>query len=380
MIIFFQELKRIFNWKLLILLVPVTFIIYFLFIEWEVRYFPNGRPAGDIDLLTREMVSNYDPAYVTEDDLQDFEAQYKNDISRADEFIKNDQRAQDLGVSSYSEVWNGRDDEQIDSFYTDIIFNDNHEAQDLFWRIEAGEYIVESGQDFTYFLENSKNDPRTKERVTDIQNQDEHMSILPDHVLSHLNQYMIQITRLILVSLLIVLAPVFIRDRKQNLLELQYSSKVGRKTFLIKASAVLTAAFIIITAWLIIWISVYLQFDTLVFGEGRLNSYLNSSLFWYNLSFNNYFIIMIVAVYLLCLCFTTWIIVVSRFSVMYFTLLGILLPSLILLITQGQRRIMTNFFNLEHWQYFTPTLFFTMIVVALGILVWRMKREKSIAI
>ena len=380
MIIFFQELKRIFNWKLLILLVPVTFIIYFLFIEWEVRYFPNGRPAGDIDLLTREMVSNYDPAYVTEDDLQDFEAQYKNDISRADEFIKNDQRAQDLGVSSYSEVWNGRDDEQIDSFYTDIIFNDNHEAQDLFWRIDAGEYIVESGQDFTSFLENSKNDPRTKERVTEIQNQDEHMSILPDHVLSHFNQYMIQITRLILVSLLIVLAPVFIRDRKQNLLELQYSSKVGRKTFLIKASAVLTAAFIIITAWLIIWISVYLQFDTLVFGEGRLNSYLNSSLFWYNLSFNNYFIIMIVAVYLLCLCFTTWIIVVSRFSVMYFTLLGILLPSLILLITQGQRRIMTNFFNLENWKYFTPTLFFTMIVVALGILVWRMKREKSIAI
>ncbi|TSB46628.1 ABC transporter permease [Alkalicoccobacillus porphyridii] len=380
MSIFFQELKRIFHWKLLILLVPVTFIIYFTFIEFEVKYFPNGRPAGDIDLLTREMVSNYDPANVTAGNLQDFKERHENDISRADEFVKNDQQAQELGLQSYSDLWTGRDDEQIDNYYSGIIHNDNHEAQDLLWRITAGEYIVESAQDFTYFLEVSRNDPIMKERVLEIQDNKEYMSILPAHVLSHFNQYMTQITRLILVSLLIVLAPVFIRDRKQNLLEQQYSSKVGRRFFLIKAAAVLIAAFLIITAWLLIWMSIYLQFDTLVFGEGRVNSYLNSSLFWYNLSFNHYVLIMIVAVYLLCLCFSAWIILVSRLSSMYFTLLAILIPSVILLIVLGQRRIMTNFFNLENWQHFTPTVYLTMIVIAVGILIWMVKREKTIAI
>ena len=45
--LFFYEVRKIFSWKLLLLILLVNVLLFKLLIEFDLEHFPNGRPAGD---------------------------------------------------------------------------------------------------------------------------------------------------------------------------------------------------------------------------------------------------------------------------------------------------------------------------------------------
>src|SRR5690606_8517626 len=74
--ILLHELKKIFSWKILLLLLLINTILYFLLIEFEIKYFPNGRPDLDLYRVGVEMVEKYGTR-IDDHEFADFEKIYE---------------------------------------------------------------------------------------------------------------------------------------------------------------------------------------------------------------------------------------------------------------------------------------------------------------
>ncbi|KGM94222.1 hypothetical protein Z968_12080, partial [Clostridium novyi A str. 4552] len=69
--IIFNEAKKIFNPKMVILLLFINIIVYFLCIEFHVKYFPNGPGEETIYNMFVEMKQKYG-TYMDESEFEDF--------------------------------------------------------------------------------------------------------------------------------------------------------------------------------------------------------------------------------------------------------------------------------------------------------------------
>ncbi|KRG16890.1 hypothetical protein ACA29_02010 [Lederbergia galactosidilytica] len=59
--IIINEMKKILNWKILFTIAFVNMLLYYFLIEFDIKHFPNGRPALDSYRIGVEMVHNYGP-------------------------------------------------------------------------------------------------------------------------------------------------------------------------------------------------------------------------------------------------------------------------------------------------------------------------------
>lgn len=103
--IIINEMKKILNWKILLVLAFVNVSLYYFLIEFDIQYFPNGRPALDSYRIGVEMIENYG-AEMNETELADFKEKYRQEVQKADQFLQSRQDAQDVGVTSYEEFRN----------------------------------------------------------------------------------------------------------------------------------------------------------------------------------------------------------------------------------------------------------------------------------
>ena len=76
MTIILNELKKIFNIKSIFLLIIITMTMYFLFIEFNIVNFPNGRPSLDIYDIFVDMKDSYGE-FMDEEEFEDFKRKYE---------------------------------------------------------------------------------------------------------------------------------------------------------------------------------------------------------------------------------------------------------------------------------------------------------------
>ncbi|WP_054705974.1 ABC transporter permease [Bacillus sp. JCM 19041] len=368
---FLQEVKRILNWRVTLLFLPVAVIIYFLFIEFEYTVFPNGSEIYTYE-AAEELVQRYG-IKVTDANMNEFAANHERKIAEADTMIANHPKGQELGVSTYEELFTSRDEEtkELDDFRWALM----EEKDGLTWRIQAEQNLLEQYANKHIYPEYSK---QQNERLQEIIQNSETQSVLPYMVVENVNRLAYNLSFLIMFALVMYLAPVFFRDRQRNVISIQYTSKKGRKLFTTKWLASVVVAFLLTTAILAAAFSAYVFVnDTTLFWEATVNSFATYNYFWFNFTFNQYMVVIAVIFYMLSFALATAIVLVSRLSTSYFTLLGILVPAIILLFNVTGR-YSSGFFTIWQYKYELFLLLGLSLALSFSCILWRARREQKI--
>ena len=140
MTIILNELKKIFNIKFILLFILITLIMYFLFIEFDIKYFPNGRPSLDIYNIFVDMKDSYGE-FMDEEEFEDFKRKYEETKKEADEYIQSRKDFRELGITNYDEFIDMDDttNKEFKKLRYDVIFN---KRIDVFWELPCREEYI----------------------------------------------------------------------------------------------------------------------------------------------------------------------------------------------------------------------------------------------
>ncbi|WP_053600321.1 ABC transporter permease [Bacillus sp. FJAT-18017] len=247
--IIWNEIRKLFEWKAIVLLFLISMLMYQLFISFDIKYFPNGRPLLDVYNVSTDMIRDYGTV-MDEQEFKDFKSSLSENIEEADKYLLSKEEYVEAGITTYEEyknlnVW---DDPEASKLHGIAIFEDNVDA---FWEIQAKQGLFEDYEEKGYLLTwhpvGGNPTDKEKERLTNIAHSG---AIFPEVVLTNYNSLISYMCVLILLSIIFLVSPIFIRDKNNKMIYLHYSSKIGRNLFKKKLTAAVIGAFIITTVQL----------------------------------------------------------------------------------------------------------------------------------
>ncbi|KNF08406.1 cation transport ATPase [Gottschalkia purinilytica] len=376
-----NEMKKIFSLKMISLLIIISLIIYYLFISFYIQYFPNGRPELDIYNVSVEMIENYGE-YMDEDEFKDFKVKYNEKVKEADKYIKSNERFKKAGITTYKEfeytdTMNDKTSTKLQELHDYILFE---QKVDLFWEIPEREDIIKSYEEKeeNMLKKYEPMDEKQEIRVKELLKKGSDESILPSLVFGNYNNLIKNVCMLILISIMFIISLIYIKDRKNKVNYLQYTSKIGRKIFKNKIIAGLLSSFIITTLQLIVFFVVYSFNNVSMFFNSDINSVFNSNISWYDITFIQYIIITIVAVYILSFIFALMSMFVSSIANNYIALVGIQLPIALVTFKLFLRRLIVLIVDIEVSQILLPLCYVALIFTFVTIMIIRWRREKTL--
>lgn len=233
--IFWNELKKILTWKILLLLAIVNSIVYILFIEFDIKHFPNGRPALDSYNIGIEMIEKYG-THMDEEEFEDFKRVYEAEVQAADAYLGARQEFVDAGLGTYELFSNqDREDEVADKLHSKVMFEDK---VDLFWELQERGRLIEFYEWKERGIEAYGSDvsERQKSRF-DVMSEQGLYQVYPEVAFENFKRFITNVAIAIMISVALVVSPVFLQDRTRQLLGMQYTTKKGRDVYKTKALA-----------------------------------------------------------------------------------------------------------------------------------------------
>lgn len=372
--IILNELKKIFNIKSVILLVLINIVMYFLFIEFEITYFPNGRPALNIYNMFVEMESSYGE-FMDEEEFEDFKLKYEEAIKEADEYIQSREDFKRAGINSYEDFANmDHENEDLYELYRDVVFK---KKIDVFWELPwREEYISYYKNKEELMMAQAKNE-KQELRIKEILEKDLETSVFNDVIFYNYNELIKSVAKTILLSVMFLITPIYLRDNKDKVNYLQYTSKTGRSIFKKKIIAGLLASFILVTLQFICFFIMYSTNNTSMFFNCNINSIYNTITSWYDLTFIQYIALTVIGTYILAFVFTLIPMLVSSISKNYITAIAIQLPIALFAFTILLRYLIHYMTNIWYSKYFTGILYMILIFISTISIIIRWKREKK---
>ncbi|MED4463540.1 hypothetical protein [Metabacillus fastidiosus] len=373
----FLELRKILNIKLLLLLFIFNYIFYFLFIEFNFEYFPNGRPANDAYRILNEMKHSFGKT-MDESEYEAFKKSYDERILEANKYLQSKEEAVNLGITTYSELVQGDDEnEKLNNLRYKIF---HKEGVNVFWEIQAQNNMLESynyKDDQNYGSEDFFITKDTKDRLKEIANNGSYFSSL---IFDNYNELIKYTVFLIILSIAIMTSPLFIKDRQNKLVYLQYSSKIGRNLFKKKLAAALITSFLLVTVQLTVFFTLYSTNDTNIFFDMNVSSFYNGFTSWFDLTFGEYIILTVAAAYLLGLIFTVITAFLSSIVPNYLTIIGIQVPIMFVTFTYVLKYFIERLTEITLPSYFLHISYTILVFVIISMIVIRWQKEKRIDI
>lgn len=385
--IIFNEIKKVFQLKMIILLAIISLIFYCLFISFYIDYFPNGRPALDTYNIFVEMIEEYGE-FMDEYEFLDFKTVYKKEVEKADQYLKSNDESIKAGITTYDKFIDSYDEflysnpdsrgKELEDLHSYIMFK---EKVDLFWELETREHIIDRYEERKYIekslgIINEKQEIRLQE-IIDSGNIN---SIFPSLVFENYMDLIRRVLALILVSIIFMISPIFIRDRINKINYLQNTSKVGRKLFKKKIVAGLISSFIIISLHLIFMFSIYSFNNIEIFFNVNINSVFNEFIFWYDFTFIQYIALTVIAVYILGFIMTLIVAFVSSIAPNYITVIGIQVPIAFIFLSIVSEYLIDRLTMIHLPKQFLPMAYFILTAIGMVLIVVRWKREKILDI
>lgn len=378
--IIWQEMKKIFRPIMLIMLILINLLMYYIFIDFDISYFANGRPAKDYYEISSEMIEDYGRK-LDEKEYDDFKQAYQEALDRADAYIQKLDEAQQTDVASYAELVELNNKNDLSSPERQL-YDKLLSEKEIGWEIQTREGIMEdmdsAGTDFGYGYISGKPSERQEARINDLLEDESFRSIFPAYpVGDNFHSISQNICLTILVSILFMILPITIRDYKNRMIDLQYTSRAGRKLFIKKAAAGVLSAFIIATVLLCVYYGLYFTNNITIFLNSDINSFLGYP-YWYNLTFWQLILIVIGLTYILALSTALCAIFISSISKNYISVIGLQFPifaCICWLLTQ--RMLLGNALAIDHPQ---PQFFFTygvIIILPAVAILWKKQREQQ---
>lgn len=377
MTIILNEVKKIFNIKSVLLLMAITGVMYFLFIEFHITNFPNGRPALDIYNMFVEMKDKYGE-FMDEEEFEDFKFRYSEAKEEADKYIQSREDFKKVGITNYDEFVNmDISNKELDKLQDDVIFK---KKIDVFWELPWREEYIRVYENRDEIVMSSASNEKQEVRIKEILEKDIGTSVFNDVVFSNYNILIKYVAITILIGIMFMITPIYLKDNKNKMNYLQYTSKIGRDIFKKKIIAGILSAFIIISLQLIGFFVLYSSNNVSMFFNSNVNSIFNSIISWYDFTFIQYIILTVVAIYVLGFVVTLMSMLVSSIGQNYITVIGIQLPIALFTFKVLLKYLIHYMTSISYPKYFLPIFYLVLIFIAIMSMTIRWKRERLLDI
>jgi len=372
-----HELRKIFEWKRVLIVVVISILMHFI---W-------GRTAFDVNLFThpmwsevmREMVATYGDSIdasevahmreVLNERIQSFEAELAHHstifATTFDEF-----EAEVFGNDALNYRW-------VRGYYPelDALFREINIRQ---WQQN---FDVENQRRWLSYHGYEAEIQRWEEVVNR-----EEISFFQSEIFYAYRGIISSVALIVVVSLAVLISPLYVEEKKSKMLQLQYSTKMGRRVFLKKIVAVSIAAFLVSVVQIGVTFGFFLQ------TIGNLFLGMNMSGFgtpmWYDITFGQFMVLTAVLVWLTGTVFATLTFFLSRISTTYIMMLAIQIVVIILLMANRvfESTIMdvirarfdeNQMFNPP---FLMPLFYLGLVGMAVALLMWQWKRERRLDI
>ena len=329
-----NELKKIWNWKILGVLVIVCVLFYIMFMSYHVEYYRGNHEQAESIYYAEELVRLYGTS-VTPEEFSDYITKERDRlISEAETYIQTLPVFAQAGIYSYAdyETFQEREKEPSqadwDAYWT--LLDEEYGYLGFFIQTLASmeEYFdsepifIDDPGSFWATL-NEKEQTRYKEIVQN----GEIYSIFNFWTYDNTNDYAVRLAILLMLSTLILVSPLLASDRHSNVHHLHYSSKLGRKIIHRQLIAMLFSAFMLATLLISIFGGIYSANGTYLFWNCNINSSLNIGHYSvFNLTYGQWVTAMVILMYVLALGVSMLAFMLSRFSRNLITMMMKLIP------------------------------------------------------
>lgn len=296
------ELKKIWNPKILLIIIAIGLLFGFLFLEFPLRYFPNGYPAEEQYQLMLDWTEKYG--------AQMDDAEYKDALEKLKkELGVTDENADATAMIDYA----SKSNEYLQQ-YAGALFEYEIRYERLNDNLEEGSY--HSAEQM---------------RVEDIIKNEKFDGILPYEIMGNAFEYWRWVSVFMLFSVMVFLAPTVIKDTLTGVRKLQYTSKRGRAILKTQLLASLLSAIGLILLELLVFGSLFARLGTWRFWNNPINSFYYGEVFWFDLSFGQFLLSILLLIVLFTVGSVGFIIFFSCFSRNYISLMLKMIPAFLLL-------------------------------------------------
>ena len=377
-----NEIKKIFNLNNLIVVGIITLIIWNRFISFEIEHFPNG---SMIHMYNNSvyMLENYGEI-VDEEEFKNFKKMRDEKVKQADEFLSSREEFVNVGLDTYEKFRNlanrGFRDDEKGKLASNLVFEDN---EPLFWEIPEMDKRIEDyevykktfigSEAYEWYPEN------TRERIDEVYKSEDLNSPFSYDIYENYNSLIKGINLLIIITVAILISPIFINDNKNKINYIQYSSKEGRKLFDKKILSGIVSSIIIVTIQLSIFFIIYKSNNTYMFWNCSINSIFNGgTTSWFDLTFGQYIIITVLLTYIVGVVVGIISMGVSSKVKTYISLIGAQIPILFILwivLKYIGINYITSIYNPKYTMHY---IYITLILISVFIIKGIVKKEKKL--
>jgi hypothetical protein len=374
--IIWNELKKILTWKIMLSLVIVSAVFYELFIMFDFEYFPNGRPAGDEFKVAEEMLVKYGDT-LDEKELEDFKKIYDQRVQDATAYLQSNPEMEAAGLGTYEQFGNADLDqnEKQNQLHSQVMFED---GVDVFWELQAREYLIDWFEHPEHYGSYGRDFSNGQDqRVEELLASGAAYAIFPHEVLENYQNLSGNMTILIMISVMIVVTPLYMADRRNKMTLLQYTTKTGRSLFYKKFIAAFIAVMAVITAQLVIFFFLYRGNDTSQFFDIKISSIISFFVSWYDLTFLQYIIITVVSMYVIGIAVLFIVAVISSTVPNYMTNIGLQIPLAGVLIAIGIDYFIKDITSFHLPIAFLPVTLAVMLATSATLYILRARKERT---
>lgn len=374
--LFWIEMRKIFSWKIVALIVFVNVLLYWALFEFDISHFPNGRPAGDTFAIEQQLIPKYG-AEIDEKEFKDLIAMYEQEVDKANNFFAHDPKAQDVGLTTYEAFRNIDRENELQSDYHDYLFFQSKE--DLPWVMQSLESLLENynhrEKALRVYIEETSG--ARQQRYKQLY-QEEKFPVYSSIVLDNFHSIKKSLAIIVLLSISILLSPIFLRDRLTSVFPLQYTSKKGRRIFWTKWLAGLVSAMLTSGALLIIYLAMYSTNDTSIHLGLPLYSF--DSHYWSDMTFFQYIILSIVAIFIVAVLLGILSMAISIFARNTIALIGIQIVVMFGMIAGVTNYMISDIISIWHPKWLIPTgyIFLIGLTIILTLYAWRRESHRDI--
>lgn len=372
--IIIHEIRKLFGPKMVLMLVSLNVVFYLLFMQFYFQYFPNGRPELDMYRLSIEMKHKFG-THMDETEFKQFKLDYEKRVKDAEILMQRDERFVEADIATYEQFLSmERDNELLDKLFSYAFFE---KKIDLFWELQERRYVMdrfENRLERPYSSYSNLNEQQ-KHKIDGLEASGEHFSVMSYVVFENFRKLMIYMAIAIYISILLIISPVYLRDRNNRVNQLQFTLRIGRPLFKKKLIAALLSATIIMTAQLGCFFMLYSQQGVGEFLDLGINSIFNNGYYWYDITFGLYIAVIVAALYVLGLVTALVAVWISSVATSYIAIIALQVPYLLLLIWPGSDILVGRLTDIQYPRYVQPIVYGLLLAGAVLLILLRWRRE-----
>lgn len=375
--LFWLEFKKIFSWKLVLLLGVVNFLLFNLLVSFHLEHFPNGRPQTDIFAIEQKLIPLYG-AEISDQELEEIKKLYEDRIKIVDELVANDPEAESLNIANYEDlVAYNNAQEGLSEYYDQLLYS---EGDQILWELQAWESLIEN-----YEYEEDSLKAQASQHTDAIKDyfqnrlDNQVYSFYSDVVTMNFKDYKTNLAIIIWINVAILLSLVYFRDTRAKQVPLQYSSRHGRKVYRTKWWASLSATAVIVGTLVAIYMALYWTNETASHLQLPLSSF-GWFDHWYDMTFLQYMLLSIGLIVLFAFGIAVLSLALSTVAPNAVVLIGTQILLFFVMIAGVSNYLIRDMLSIWNSPLLTPlaTSLFIVTTIVLAWVVWKREMRRDL--